>query len=373
MNMVADNIIRICHIISGDLWAGAEVMVYNLLKNLKIFENLSLSVILLNEGRLSRELRELGIQVYVVDESKHSFMKILKDTNKILAGKSPDIVHSHRYKENIIAYLSSRYQERIRLVCTQHGMPEYLGNNSGKKYVFLHKANLWLLARSFKKIVAVSNDIQNIFINRFGFSRRLLSVIRNGTEIPEDIRDGGNVGYIVIGSMGRFFPVKDYPFMVKIAIEICKETDKIRFYLAGDGPDMKMIADLIEQYHIENVFHLCGFVENIGEYYKGIDIYMNTSIHEGIPLSILEAMSYGKPIIAPNIGGISEIINNGSEGYLINERDPKIFAEKCLELFENKSLRYSMGAHAREKIEKEFSNERMAQEYYQLYLDLAVS
>ena len=88
-------------------------------------------------------------------------------------------------------------------------------------------------------------------------------------------------------------------------------------------------------------------------------------------MSILEAMSYEIPIIAPNVGGIKEIVNNGIEGYLLDERDPKRFADICLQLQNDNNLRKTMGVSARHKIENEYSNERMAKEYNKLYLDIA--
>ena len=362
--------IRVCHIISGDLWAGAEVMDFHLLKKLKQFGNLELSAILLNEGRLANEIRCLGIPVDVVDETQRSFFQIIRDTGKILIRRSPDVVHSHRYKENILAFLSSKYKSGIRLVCTQHGMPEFIGTNHKIQYLFLQKINFSLLSKSFRKVVAVSNDMKEVFINRFGFHENKITVILNGTDIPISPPLKCERDYIIIGSMGRFFPVKDFSLMVEIAKEVCKETDKIRFELAGDGPEREKIRDLIQRYRLENIFLLRGTVENLFEFYQNIDLYLNTSLHEGIPMSILEAMSFGIPIIAPNTGGIKEIINDGVEGYLENGRDPKVFANKCLHLYKDRALRRCMGSSAMAKVEKKFSNERMAREYYQLYLDV---
>jgi glycosyltransferase involved in cell wall biosynthesis len=88
-------------------------------------------------------------------------------------------------------------------------------------------------------------------------------------------------------------------------------------------------------------------------------------------ISVLEAMAYGIPVVAPEMGGLMEILGNGVEGFLIEGRNPKDFAEKCIILYENDSLRKQMGLAAREKIIKEFSAEHMAQQYYSLYFSLA--
>ena len=361
---------KVCHIISGDLWAGAEVMVYYLLKNLEENEGLEISAILFNEGKLASHIRDLGIQVNVVDETKYNIFQIVREIKNIFIQRPPDIIHSHRYKENILAFLSSLFNKNIRFVCTQHGMPEYIGGNNKVKYTILHRINIYLLSKLFNKVIVVSKDMKDKFIENYAFSKDKITVIRNGTEIPENILPKIDEDIFIVGSMGRIFPVKDYPLMVEIAMEIKKETDNIHFELAGEGPDKAKIIDLIEKYQLGNTFILKGFVENIVDYYKGIDVYINTSIHEGIPMSVLEAMSYGIPIIAPDTGGIKEMICDGVEGYLVEKRDKKIFANKCLELFNDRSLRRSIGNNAREKAEKEFSNERMAKEYYNMYCDV---
>lgn len=363
--------IKICHIISGDLWAGAEVVVYNLLKNIKKYEHMEVSVILLNEGRLADEIRHLDIPVDVVSEANRSFFQLIKDTRNIIVRRSPHIIHSHRYKENIMAFLSSKYNNGIILVSTQHGMPESIRTGYYNKYILLQKINLLLLSRYYRKVIAVSYDIQITYINEFGFQENKVAMIHNGTEIHKNKFLKRDKDYFIIGSMGRLFPVKDYSLMVEIAREVKKETDKIRFELAGDGPDRAMIMDLIDRYRLEKTFILRGFVENPVEFYQGLDVYLNTSRHEGIPMTILEAMLYEIPIVGPNMGGLKEMMKDGIEGYLVDGRDPKIFANKCLHLYKNKLLRESMGASAREKVENDFSSDRMAREYYHLYLDIA--
>ena len=362
--------IRVCHIISGDLWAGAEVVDYHLLKNLKKNEDIELSAILFNEGKLAYEIRSIGIPVDVLDERKRNFLQLVRDAGKIVIQRSPDIIHSHRYKENILAFLSSKYKSGIRLVSTQHGMPEYIGTEPDKKYMLLQKLNSTLLSKSFRKVITVSNEMQRVFINRYGFPENKIAVIHNGTDIINKPTVKRDREVFIIGSMGRIFPVKDFSLMVEIAREVCKEEDKIRFELAGDGPDREKIIDLIERYRLGNFFLLNGFVENLFNFYDNIDLYLNTSLHEGIPMSILEAMSYEIPIVAPNVGGMKEILNDGIEGYLVDGRDPKVFADKCLKLYKDKLLRQSMGFSAKEKVQNEFSNERMAREYFGLYSDI---
>ena len=102
-------------------------------------------------------------------------------------------------------------------------------------------------------------------------------------------------------------------------------------------------------------------------FYKNLDVYVNTSIHEGIPMSVLEAMSYGLPVVAANVGGLPEIIKNGVNGFLIEGNNKNIYINHLLELINNQDLRLVMAKYARDRVSKYFSLKVMADNYYQLY------
>lgn len=360
--------IKVCYIISGDLWAGAEVMAYHLLQGLKAYPDLELFSILLNRGRLSEEIERLGISCYILDETKLSFLQILLEIRKILKKRPPNIIHSHRYKENILAYLASKTKKGIKLVGTQHGMPErYRGKRSLRNHL-ISNFNFFLLSRCFQNVVAVSNDIQETLVNQYRFSfRNKLKVIHNGINIPENILTRKIKDAFVIGSSGRIFPVKDYPLMVEVAREVLKTTNSVQFELAGDGPELNKVQTMIQRYGLGEKIVLRGFVKDMGTFYQGLDLYLNTSVHEGIPISVLEAMAHGVPVIAPRVGGLSEIVADGIDGYLLEGRNPKDFAEKCIQLYGDETLRKHMGIAARKKVAEEFSVDRMAEQYFRLY------
>ncbi len=87
-------------------------------------------------------------------------------------------------------------------------------------------------------------------------------------------------------------------------------------------------------------------------------------------MSILEAIAHGIPVVAPDVGGIGEVVDNGEDGYLISTRDPKAFAEKCFLLYKNRQLRQRMARAAREKVVRSFSVENMAAKYHELYMNV---
>jgi glycosyltransferase involved in cell wall biosynthesis len=360
--------LRVIHLISGDLWAGAEAMALNLLSHLKDYIDLDLVVIVLNEGRLAENFREVGMTVHVIDEKQLSFWEIVRRTRSILRTYPPNLIHSHRYKENILATLAAGFSSDIKLIATQHGLPELASESSTLANRIISKANFQLLSRYFTRTVAVSTDVKNALVKQHAFSEERVESIHNGIKIPAVVSPRPKSGTCVIGSSGRLFPVKDYPLMVEIAAAVAAtKGEEVHFQLAGEGPERPVLEAMIQRYKLQDSFIMNGHQDDMDTFYRGIDIYLNTSIHEGIPMTILEALARGIPVIAPAVGGICEIITDGVEGFLIESRNPEAFAGKCLLLRKDKELRERMSKAARARAESAFSAEKMAENYCHLY------
>ena len=363
-------VINVCHFISGDLWAGAEVMIFNLLKILCKNKYLNIFVVILNDGRLCEELRNSNIKVFVLDEKKTPFIILSYKIYKIIKLIQPDIIHSHRYKENILSFFNKMIFNCRKIVTTQHGMPEYFGGKRSIHHTVVTRLNFFLMKHTFDRLTCVSNDIKNRLSNLIGIKNEVLTVIHNGIKIPAEGKVLNPDGPFRIGTAGRLFPVKDYPLFIKIAKRILVNNQNVQFLLAGDGPDRNCLRYLVDNYQISKNFKLLGHVENMDSFYGRLDLYLNTSIHEGIPMSVLEAMAHGLPIIAPKTGGLCEIVEDGKSGYLINSREPKEFADVCLNIIKDSKLYRNLSIGAHNRVSTAFSADHMAECYSRLYEEL---
>lgn len=366
--------LKILHILSGDLWAGAEVMAVNLLKVFNAKGHCNLIVVLLNEGRVAEVLRSAGLKVFVIPESNRSFARLLLDFRKIIKDFCPEIIHSHRYKENLISYLAAgrwtRGNARPLLVSTQHGMPEEGdGRKPSIKSRIIRSMNYFLLSGGFDQCVAVSEDLKANMIQQLGLRRGKITTIRNGIAAPESAAATGRKEFVV-GSCGRLFAVKNFALFVEIAAMIRSQLSDVRFVLAGDGPQREALSQLCRRHGLDGIFSMPGHVDDMACLYKGMDLFINTSFHEGIPMSVLEALGHGVPVLAPRVGGFPEIIDHGKDGFLIDGYDPGLFAEKCVEILSDRKLLASMSSAARKKVETKFSSARMADDYFHLYKGL---
>ncbi len=360
--------LTVCHLISGDLWAGAEAMAFNLLRQLKNYPDIELFVIILNEGKLAEGLRGTGMTVHVIDENQCSFWQIVRRTRAILQISPPDLIHSHRYKENLLATISTGVKGSSKLIATQHGLPE----SAHKGTTFISncksKLNFHLLSHYFTKTVAVSMDIRNSLVQQHAFHQHHIETIHNGIELPGAVESKPTDASFVIGSSGRLSPVKDYPLMIEIARALnTNNVQDLHFELAGEGPVRPVLESMLERYNLRDSFTMQGHQDNMDRFYRGIDLYLNTSVHEGIPMTILEALARGIPVVAPAVGGINEIITDGVEGFLIKDRSPEAFAEKCLLLRDDRQLHANMSKAAQDRAKRSFSAENMAEKYYRLY------
>jgi glycosyltransferase involved in cell wall biosynthesis len=376
--MGADQKINICHLISGDLWAGAEVQAYIMLKSLSACDDLNIRAIILNEGKLSRKLYELEMRVDVIDESKNSFFSIRRKLIDLLKDENIDIVHSHRTKENVLAAGLKNKGIAKKLVKTVHGLGEpFKGWKRLKTSVTSSMDNSYT-RRYFDMIHVVSDDIRRSLETRFGADRlitihnavdeELLTVPADGGKIRNEL--GIDAEDFLMGTAGRMVPVKGYDMLLKAARIIVDKNSRIKFLLAGDGPLKLELEKMAENMGLAENVKFVGFRDDIIDFLDSLDIFIMTSYHEGIPVVLLEAMALSRPIVATGVGGILEVIEDGKSGILATPSDHVGFAEKCLGLMSEEDLRKSLGQGAKERIKTDFSSAVQKEKIHKLYHQL---
>lgn len=371
--------IRVCHLVSGDLWAGAEVQMYTLIKALKEESDISLMAVVLNEGKLATCLKELGIHVVVIDETMFNTFQIIRKIKNELNGKV-DILHTHRYKENIIGALIKSSCRIKYLIRTVHGISEKLSGVrriKGKLYSFLDNT---VSDRYIDLIIAVSNSVKVELSKSFNHNR-LITVHNfidpesiNPIKTPEEIRKEFHISLDapIIGSAGRLMPIKGYDIFLKMAAVVLKSFPKTIFMLAGDGPLMLELKELSQKIGVEKSVIFTGFRDDIIDIINTFDIFAMTSLNEGTPMVLLEAMSLKKAIVATSVGGIAEIIEDGKSGLLAQPGKVDEIAKLCCSVLNNKNLKKEIGSRARERLVNNYSSRIQASKMLNIYRKGAV-
>ena len=339
--------IPICHIASGDRWAGAEIQIATLLRSLAKDEGLSLSVILLNEGRLAAEIRALGIALKVIAENQKGFLKIHHEGSRFLRDRGVQILHSHRYKENLLAVLLSRRCRIPVVVRTQHGLLEPHQGLRRLKQGSIHLVD-WLIARwATDCVISVSGDMTRDL--RRHIDPRKIVTIPNGVD-TERVRSTLTSGEAkeklgierdcpVLGTAGRLEPIKRLDLFLRAAELISLEQPAARFVIAGNGSEEARLKNLARTLAIQDRVLFLGHRSDIADVLRALDVLVLCSDHEGLPMILLEALSLGVPVVARRVGGIPEVLQDGVNGVLVDSPHPAALAARCLEVLADESSR----------------------------------
>ncbi len=376
--MGKDGKIRVCHLISGDLWAGAEVQAFTLIRSLSAVTDLNISVIILNEGKLAEKLREDGIEVSIINERKHNFFKIKSILARMLEGGKIDILHTHRYKENVLGGLVKNRCEIKGLIQTVHGMQESFRGLKQLKMKFYMNLNNDLTRKRFSKVIAVSQDIAGRLREKFGDQKvvtvhnaidtSLIKISKSAEEIRREL--GISEDRAVIGSVGRLVPVKGYDVFLKAANLILRKRPKTTFVIVGDGPLKQELCEMATSLGIGTNVIFTGFRDDVLDLVNAFDIFLVSSAHEGIPMSVLEAMAMRKVVVSTAVGGIMEIIEDNISGLIADPGSPNSLAERTLSVLEDHELRSNIERNAERRIGQEFSTERLRDRILRLYEEI---
>ena len=366
---------RILHLASGDLWAGAEVQLYHLAVALSKLDGLDLKIVLLNHGQLGQELKNKDVDVSVLDESKLSGFKIMSGLNKIVKEFRPDVLHTHRFKENVIGGLVAR-RNRIKSVRTVHGASEFANQGfSLRRSVFatLDRLSGYLLQH---KIIAVSDELK-VSLSR-EYPAKKIEVIPNGidpnyvhTKANETIGDQIPTSALNVVFVGRFVPVKRVDLYCDIARQAVLLNDNIHFYLIGDGPLKEQIEQQIEQNGLKDNVHLLGFKSNPLPYIKHMDLLMFTSDHEGLPMTLLEAMSLNVPVMSRKLATIEQTLCDGDCGFICDSDKAEDFAEMISAVARDPMQARAKAEQAKNILLEKYSLEYLVKSYISLYKKLS--
>ena len=366
---------RVCHVAMGDLWAGAEVQLLSLMRYLARLPGFECSVILFNEGRLAEELRKLPVSLTVISEQTFSPMGIAYRLAKALRKIRPDVIHTHKYKDSFIGTLVARSLGIPYVVRVVHGLPEPFMGLRNAKMVAYTAADRLMTGWFVDRVVAVSSDIERVLIGLYGSNR--VSCIHNGIDlaavrvttsrealrrkwqIPEDA--------VVIGTVGRLVPVKGHAILLDATRILQASIGNVALVLVGDGPLRKDLEANAKRLGLEKSVIFAGQQDQSYDFMNMMDVFVLPSLHEGIPMVVLEALALQRPVVATRVGGIPEVIEHGQTGFLAEPSDASSLARLLQRLVEDLPMAVSIGKAGRTRVEEKFTARTMAGKTAELY------
>ena len=310
-------VLRILHVASGDLWAGAEVQAFTLMSHLAQMPRTEVGAVVLNEGILADRLRSVGVSVCVLDELKIAPLRIFIQLRSVLRGWKPDVIHTHRQKENILGSLANRSCRDVPSVRTVHGASEHARTAgwAGVRQRMVAGVDRWCGHALQQKVIAVTQELGARLMVEF--PREKVAVIENGVDVEQVRRDRGAAEFrksepdvTHIGIAGRLVQVKRVDlFMETAALLLREHPERIwRFHIFGDGPMRLELRALSRSLQLGERVLFHGHRQDIATCVGGLDALVICSDHEGMPMISLEAAALDVPTVAHAVGGLVEVV-----------------------------------------------------------------
>ncbi len=356
--------LRVCHIIGALKYGGAERQFINTLNALSGVRRYALFTRRLAcvpdlEAELDPDIVRYKLQL----RQRTAPLAVLRMA-RWLRRQRIDVVHTHLFGANLSGALAARLAGVPIVVTTDHGLDRW-------KRAHHH----WLERQVITPLVdhrfCVSQNVFESLTVTSGVAPEKLSLASNGTVVPPALEQRELAGgELHIGAVGRLVWEKDFSTLIQAVALLRDRGRRLRLSIVGDGPEKAALQRRIEELGLKQQVELLGFQSDVPAWLSRFDLFAISSVEEGQPLALLEAMARGLPVVATRIGGIPATLADGREGLLVEPRDPRALAKALETLSEDSSLRQKLGEAARQRIIDEFSVQALARRYLDTYAQL---
>lgn len=334
-------------------------------------EEASLEQLIEDAGIPSRRIPGLGRRVSPLSDLR-AFVSLVG----LIFRQRPDIVHTHTAKAGTLGRIAAllynlprRRRSRCLVVHTFHGhvLHGYFGEFASAAVRAIERA----LGFVTDCIVVLSERQRQDIADRYRIAKPdRVRVVPLGLELdlltalaPRTTHDAA----VVFGFVGRFVPIKNLPLLIEAFARVHREVGSARLLLVGDGESRASVEALVAQQGLTAVVKLGGWRADLASVYGDIDVLVLTSLNEGTPVAAIEAMAAGLPVVATDVGGVSDVIVDGCTGLVVPSASVEPLAAAMLSLARSSELRRRLGVAAREAVRTRFSAERLASNVAALY------
>ncbi len=346
--------------------AGAERVILTYLQQYDREQFLPLVTSYLNELRpdneFTREVERLGISFSRIRlRGYRGLGRQISETAHIISSEGISVVHSHGYRSDIIGLLAAR-RAGVPIVSTLHGWTPV--NRSLRIYEALDR----LVLRWFDHIICVSRPLYEQMRRRLPFNR--VTFLPNAVSTPP--ADGlapraRSTTRKTILFVGRLSHEKGVDILLRAFAHSLAGRDDTRLLILGDGPDRGENEQLARDLGIADRMEFLGFQRDVPAFYRCADLFVLPSRSEGVPLSLLEAMAAGLPLVATRVGGVPDVILDGISGCLVPPEDPRALGAALVNTLDNPEAAAAMAESAREVVATHYRAEPWARNIEKIY------
>lgn len=341
---------------------GAEVFVTNLLENINLNKYEVLLIVLSKRTKsiLESRISHLSVRVKFLDKKNGFSLKSMIKTYRILKKFKPDIIHGNL--AGTIYSLLYVFLNKVTLIHTTHSLANIEFSKLKKSIIKFG------IKKNKIKMVAISKAIRKSILDYYQIDDNHVTTINNGINIEMfRCQRDYDFQFITIGHVGRLEKVKNHKTMIEVFEKLNSKYQNLRMVFIGNGSLKNSLQFFVKDKHLENKIFFLGQKENVAHELQKIDIFFMPSFYEGMPLSVLEALSSGCAIIASNVGGLKDIIIDDVNGFLVDDpQNVELFVEVFERLLLNNDRIKKMSLKNM-KDSQNYSIKTMVQNYEKMY------
>jgi glycosyltransferase involved in cell wall biosynthesis len=337
-----------------------------------------------SEGSLIADARSRGIVLGVLPNLVREIRPwkdaaMLLRLTSLLRREKFDIVHTHSSKAGIIGRIAARLAGVPHIVHTVHGWGFHEHMNPGLRafYVALER----MMEPWTRPLVSVSRRTTSVGLAAGIGKPESYRLIRSGIPLERfhpdadrraSMRDalGVTSDGVLVGSVGRLSPQKNPMDFVRVAKELCSGRDALRFIYVGDGPLRNEVESVLRDGGLDERVSLLGVRADVPDLLRAMDVFILTSLWEGLPRVVLQALATGVPVVAYDTAGIEEAVIEERNGHLVRPGDVGALAARLARLVDDNALRARMGAAAVGEFDRSFTEDAMISDLERLYDEL---
>lgn len=336
-----------------------------------------------HEFQIPEMAAKLGIDYVDLYDRSTLDWECVRGLGRLLDQHRLDVVHAHDDKTLLYAWLLKFIRPGIRILYTCHShavarRDEFASLAGYLKFRLRQRLQIFLMQRYLKPVIAVSEDTKKRLVQN-GLRDEEVAVLHNGIDICYWDRPGADpvlrrelsipAEGALVGTVARITPEKDLATFYEVARLVTQKRPEIRFAVVGDGygDELSRARADVARLGLAETVHFTGHRNDLRDIYVSFDIFLMTSVTEGMPNTLLEAMALGVPAVSTDVGGIPELLPDGEGGFLAPAGAAAELAGLVLKLLDDDALRRGCSRACRQRIESRFSfagRVRRMEEYY---------
>ena len=367
---------HVMHVVDSLEVGGMENGVVNIANHIDK-EQFRISVCCLSHpGRLSTRIKDGDIAIISLGWSGGFSLKLIFELARVFNKQNVDIIHTHGWQTLIYCSVASLLS----------GVPVLINGEHGRFHLekLRRRVAYKIISTMVDKYVTVSKSLENKLVMILPAASRKVVTIPNGVDLlkfvpqtkdaAESIKSGLGLPAtsLVIGHVGRLEPVKNHQMLLNAFASLCREFENLHCVLIGDGILRSSLENLVKQLGVSDRVHFIGRVENPHQLMPIFDVFVSTSLNEGMSNVILEAMACGKPIVATDVGDNGKLVEASGNGFLVQVEDSTLLESSIKLLLTDKDLNQRFGVRSRNLVEEKFGIMNMVSSYQETYLEAIV-